>query len=515
MVTMPNLILVLLCNVLPALLLTGYPALMGIKALSYSTGEDGEQATTLRMLGIHLLEPLVTLLTPSLISLLYALAATVNLTLHYWILRNFSLGLGLLALTPMLALLLPARGFGFSDPDCRRICRQLTYLGGARLLGYAFIVLGMQFIVGIVVTFVAFCILCVHIAPIIRKRTYPRSPATQPLVPPASATPAFTSPRLPRTTVTAFCPVCQEPTGLHDQDCPACGLLFTSRVPPVLRALADYTVLRPLAQGGMGSVYLSQARRTAQLCVIKTLASVDGATDRTWHADAAGCLAREAELLAQIQHPHIPRLLEVERQGGLTYLALEYIPGPTVEQRLSHTTTQGVALPGAPFPPAEALPLIARVAATLADLAELPRPLMHLDIKPANLILPLDRPAPLLVDFGSAAWIADVGASATGGLGVFGTPGYAAPEQYAGQASPLSDCYGLAATLYHMLTDDDPGAHPLAFPAMATLPADIAALLNYALDRDPARRPTIRALSARLELLAARYATETVAATSA
>ena len=111
---------------------------------------------------------------------------------------------------------------------------------------------------------------------------------------------------------------------------------------------------------------------------------------------------------------------------------------------------------------------------------------------------------PVLVDFGGAVRVAP-GSRPTVQLNHYGTPGYAAPELYQGASSRKSDVYSLAATLYHLLTDDDPSAHPLAFPALGALQPKVAAVLTPALDHDPEARPDAWRFGAGLrELLAAR-----------
>jgi len=117
------------------------------------------------------------------------------------------------------------------------------------------------------------------------------------------------------------------------------------------------------------------------------------------------------------------------------------------------------------------------------------------------LILPPGSRVPVLVDFGGAACV-QAGAQPTVRLERYGTPGYAAPEQYQGRSSPKSDIYGLAATLYYLLTADDPSAHPLHFPALPTLAPEVATALAPALAADPDARPNAEEFGARLRMLA-------------
>lgn len=289
------------------------------------------------------------------------------------------------------------------------------------------------------------------------------------------------------------CSICQEPTALAAEECPSCGLVFRSRVPAALLARQDYAVLRPLGDGGMSSVYLARCAADDKLYVLKTLQSVDGRDTTAWRHDAAECLRREAALLAQLDHPRVAHLLNRAGDDPGDFLVLEYIAGPTLEQRLYEA--------GGPLDPAEALAYGSSVAEVLCYLAALPQPVAHCDLKPANLILPPGTQTPVLVDFGGAARVID-GPLATARLERYGTPGYAAPEQYQGLLSPKSDIYGLAATLYHLLTGDDPSQHPMRFPALSTLREDIQVVLQPALDPDPAQRPEIAQFRDRLRELA-------------
>jgi hypothetical protein len=77
--------------------------------------------------------------------------------------------------------------------------------------------------------------------------------------------------------------------------------------------------------------------------------------------------------------------------------------------------------------------------------------------------------------------------------------------RFAHYTVPRSDVYSLAVTHYHLLTGDDPGAHPLAFPVLDVLPTDVAAVLEPALVRDPAARPEPRLFSVSLRELAVQY----------
>jgi hypothetical protein len=242
-----------------------------------------------------------------------------------------------------------------------------------------------------------------------------------------------------------------------------------------------YQVRGLLARGGMGALYTAtDTQGFGRSVAIKLLADGIGAE----------ALAREARRLAALSHPAVPRLLGYLWESGRGCLVMEQIDGANLHAGLSG---EGGDAPGKAY----ALDEVVRWGLALSDLliylvARQPEPVIHGDIKPENLVLDSASGALYLVDFGAGS----VGA-ADGAAGGYGTPGYAAPEQYRGRPEPRSDVYGLAATLYHLATDDDPTAHPFAFPRLAAL-GDLGAALRPALLRDPARRPDAAGLRAAL-----------------
>jgi hypothetical protein len=134
---------------------------------------------------------------------------------------------------------------------------------------------------------------------------------------------------------------------------------------------------------------------------------------------------------------------------------------------------------------------------------------VHQDIKPANLIRDANSGQLYLVDFGAARAIATAATSA--GTTIFGTPGYAAPEQYRGESGPPSDVYALAATLYHLATDDDPAEHPFAFLQLGRI-GQLGRVLQISLEDDPAQRPTAADLRRSFEALLSRDADRAITA---
>ena len=297
-----------------------------------------------------------------------------------------------------------------------------------------------------------------------------------------------------------FCARCGARNRSTAQFCQRCGARLGA---PLLQN--RYQVRRPLAQGGMGAVYQAEDTQLFnRRCVVKEMLTRHlSPADR---AEAERNFRREAELLASLRHPSIPQIYEYFIEGDRYYLVMEYVEGESLAERMARA---------GPLPKAEVLRYAAQVCDALVYLAARQPPVVHRDVKPANIILRGDpstrlRPAlsvaevagpaqAILVDFGVAKPKAGRGPDTA----AWGTLGYAAPEQAAGHAEPRSDVYGLAATVYHLLTGDDPGDHPFSFPLLGALSPRLQKLLSQALTQDVDQRLDAQGLKAALASLVA------------
>jgi serine/threonine protein kinase len=194
---------------------------------------------------------------------------------------------------------------------------------------------------------------------------------------------------------------------------------------------------------------------------------------------------REARMLAALSHPSIPRIYEYFIEDDRFYLVMEYIEGESLAGRVARAN---------PLSEPEVLRYAAQISDVLVYLATRQPPVVHRDIKPANIIVRGSPAQAILVDFG----VAKPKASRGPDTAAWGTLGYAAPEQAVGRAEPRSDVYGLAATIYHLLTGDDPGDHPFAFPHMNGLSPKLQALLGPALSRNADQRSDAQEMKAKL-----------------
>jgi Tol biopolymer transport system component len=195
--------------------------------------------------------------------------------------------------------------------------------------------------------------------------------------------------------------------------------------------LGPYRILGPLDAGGMGEVYRALDTRLHREVAIKVLpAALSGDPDRVAR------LAREAQLLAALNHPYIATIHGLEITGGRHAMVMEMVDGPTLADRLSN----------GPLPLDVSLQLARQIAEALEAAHE--KGIIHRDLKPANIALTAAGTVKVL-DFGLA--IAD-GTGSEEGL-VAGTPGYMSPEQVSGQrVDARSDVWSFGCVLYEMLT---------------------------------------------------------------
>jgi serine/threonine protein kinase len=322
---------------------------------------------------------------------------------------------------------------------------------------------------------------------------------------------------------TMLCPACAAPREAGQAVCGTCGRVFDPAALGAAPAPAPtsgdhfvvgqslsggrYRILRPLSRGGMGALYLATDQEAfGRTVVVKTLLTSLDAMSPGDAQDALRRFIHEARTLAGLRYPTIPQIYSYFQDGPLACMVMEYIDGADLSHALSRG---GISATGKPYPLADVLQWAVAICRTLEYLAGTQPPVVHQDIKPANLIRDANSSQLYLVDFGAARAIAT--ATAGPGTTIFGTPGYAAPEQYRGECGPPSDVYALAATLYHLATDDDPADHPFAFPQMGRL-GYFGRVLKGALSDDPAQRPSAAILRQSIEALLSRDADRAITA---
>lgn len=208
---------------------------------------------------------------------------------------------------------------------------------------------------------------------------------------------------------------------------------------------AGYEVIRKLGAGGMGDVYLVRHPRLPRQYALKTLSA-----SLTEDNDFRRRFGREAELAAELSHPHIVGVHDRGEFEGQLWIAMDYVEGVDASQLLRDHYPLGM-------PEDQVAEIVTAVAEALDYAHE--RMLLHRDVKPANILIDDSNPNRrriLLADFGIARRADDIsGITATNTT--IGSVAYAPPEQLMGQQlDGRADQYALAATAFHLLSGNPP-----------------------------------------------------------
>lgn len=237
-----------------------------------------------------------------------------------------------------------------------------------------------------------------------------------------------------------------------------------------------YRVVKLIGQGGMGAVYLVEDLRLRRALRAAKELSQNGMSGSELRV-ATEAFEREAQMLAQLNSVHLPRIYDHFPADGRWYLVMDFIEGETLSERLDKSTNGR-------FTPSTAIRIAHQLCTVLHDLHSYQPPIIFRDLKPGNIMLTAQDHV-YLIDFGIARFFKQGQAKDTVALG---SPGYAAPEQYGKvQTTPGSDIYSLGATLHQMLSGHDPSSDPFQFadlnldhlpggPALATLVAEMVEL---------------------------------------
>lgn len=214
-----------------------------------------------------------------------------------------------------------------------------------------------------------------------------------------------------------------------------------------------YFVARVLGRGSVGAVYQATDQRLNVQCVVKETLSFD--------AYALDQFQREAQLLASLEHPHLPRVTDHFEEGGSYYLVAEYVDGPNGEewvQRWGPISEQQAVLWGD------------QLLDALIYLHEHKPPFVHRDIKPANVRI-TSKDSIMLVDWGIAKeYIPGTGLAEVRAA----SPGFTPPEQNVAQGctDTRTDIYAVGATLHYLLTGLAPPESVHAATSAPTTPVE-------------------------------------------
>jgi len=242
-----------------------------------------------------------------------------------------------------------------------------------------------------------------------------------------------------------------------------------------------YQLESRIGQGGMGAVYkAADTRFNNRSVAIKEMSRAGLTPSRIQEAEDA--FERESRLLADLVHPNLPRIYDYFTEEERSYLVMDFIEGETLEEYLEHKG-------GGPVNLEQALDWGMQICDVLSHLHTHQPPIIFRDLKPSNVML--SNGHVYLIDFGIAR-IFKPGQSHD--TVAFGSPGFAAPEQYGkAQSTPRSDIYSLGALLHCLLTGVDPSEQPFFFRPASELnpvvPVELENLLIRMLELKIENRP--------------------------
>ncbi len=225
----------------------------------------------------------------------------------------------------------------------------------------------------------------------------------------------------------------------------------------------QFEIIECLGRGGMGVVYKARQKSLNRTVAIKVLAP-----EREHDARFAERFAREAELLAKLNHPNIVTIHDFGETGGLYYIVMEFIDGVNLRDLLRDGKID----------PKQALAIVPPVCEALQFAHD--HGVVHRDIKPENLLL--DRAGRIkIADFGIAGLVGADGERS-------GTPAYMAPEQSGPEVDHRADIYALGVVLYEMLTGERPAENVVAPSRKIEVDVKIDEMVLRALEKEPELR---------------------------
>jgi serine/threonine protein kinase len=251
-----------------------------------------------------------------------------------------------------------------------------------------------------------------------------------------------------------------------------------------------YHVVSHIGQGGMGAVYQAQdSRLNNRLVAIKEFDPTQPQLSVTDRQDALQAFQQEAAILSGLSHPGLTAVYDYFLENNKFYLVMEFVQGETLAQAWQRA--------GQRFAEAQVVAWAKELCDVLGYLHSQQPPVIFRDLKPDNIIVqPNGRLK--LIDFGIARHFTP---GKTSDTTKFGTPGYAAPEQYGqGQTDARSDIYALGVVMHQLLSGYDPTNTPFRLPPLDQIAPHVSLplrqVITQALEIEPGKRPsTVAAFS--------------------
>ncbi len=235
-----------------------------------------------------------------------------------------------------------------------------------------------------------------------------------------------------------------------------------------------YEVVRLIGKGGMSSVYLVTDRHLGKRWALKEIQKCGGEPNEKVIINS---LLTEADIMKRLDHPALPRIVDIIEEENEIYVVMDYIEGKSLDRVLAERGS---------LPEKTVLSWAAQICDALLYLHSRNPPIIYRDMKPANVML-CPGGKIRIIDFGIAREYKEKSRSDTT---VLGTRGYASPEHYGARQTDIrSDIYTLGMTLHHLLTGVSPRTpgyiyHPVRF-WKPTLSAGIETVIDKCTALDP------------------------------
>lgn len=283
-----------------------------------------------------------------------------------------------------------------------------------------------------------------------------------------------------------YCESCGAANASDAARCFACQRVFSSTATSAQEEMPaflgeQYRVLAQVGIGGFGAVYKAfDTKADNRLVAIKEI-RLRGLKPQE-KIDATDTFNREVQILSQLSHPNLPRIHRHFTDADHWYLVMDFIEGRTLEENLRTS--------GGRLPLDEGIAIALQLCSVLEYLHSYEPPIIFRDLKPANVMITFYRQV-YLIDFGTARFFKPGRPRDTI---AFGSPGYAAPEQYGrAQTNARSDIFSLGATLHTMFTGNDPAESAFHFALLRSydpsLPSELERLIAQMVEAEMEKRP--------------------------
>jgi len=201
-----------------------------------------------------------------------------------------------------------------------------------------------------------------------------------------------------------------------------------------------YEILKEIGHGGMSVVYLAIDTHLNRNWAVKEVKKKgSGKNDEI----VVNSLLAEANMVKRLDHPALPRIVDIIDNGVSIYIVMDFIEGESIDKILAEYGAQ---------PEEKVISWAMQICDVFSYLHSQKPPIIYRDMKPANLMLKPNGNISI-IDFGIAREYKEQNLADTT---VLGTKGYAPPEQYSGQTDQRSDIFALGMTMHHLLTGIDP-----------------------------------------------------------